>query len=117
MVEYKKKRFNRRVTILVIGSTQNEMGGNEPVVLDSYERWACIEDKRGFNNNPYEQTLWQDRRRVILRRFNTQHTQVNYQIDYKGQRMKIESIQVNSEGFQHYEILECINIDSEISMS
>lgn len=110
-------KLNRRVIVIVTGSTVNEMGGPVAVDIDSWEKWAQVENRTGSNSNQYQQQVWQYNYKVIMRYERTRPTQSNYEIQYEGHRMKVESVEIDSEGYKGFEICRCSKIDEAVTIN
>lgn len=108
-------KLNRRVTVIVPGVVQNDQGGNEASILDSWEKWAQVENRTGSNQFNNQQQVWDYNYKIIMRREASRPTKSNYELQYEGYRLKIESLTIDSEGFKGYEILRCSKIDEDIT--
>lgn len=109
------KQLNRRVTVIVPGVTQNDQGGNEATTIDSWVKWAHVENRTGSNSFQNQQQTWQYDYKVIMRYEATRPTKSNYEIEYENYRLKVESVEIDSEGYKGYEILRCSKIDEFIT--
>jgi len=109
------KQLNRRVTVIVPGVTINDQGGPEASVLDSWEKWAQVENRSGSNSFQNQQQTWQYDYKIIMRFETSRPTKSNYEIEYENYRLKIESIEIDSEGYKGYEILRCSKVDEFIT--
>lgn len=111
------KPLNRRVTVQVVTATQNDQGGNEPggTVVDSWEKWAHIEDRTGSNQFQNQQQTWSYDYKVIMRHERTRPTKSNYEIVYENYRLKIESVSIDSEGYKGFEVCRCSKVDEVVT--
>jgi SPP1 family predicted phage head-tail adaptor len=109
------KKLNRRVTVIVPGVTQNDQGGNVATELDSWTKWAQVENRSGSNSFPNQQQVWQYDYKVTMRYEPSRPTKSNYELEYENYRLKIESIEIDSEGYKGYEICRCSKIDENIT--
>lgn len=109
------KQLNRRVTVIIPGYTLNDQGGPEAITVDSWEKWAHVENRSGSNSFPYQQQVWQYDYKIWLRHETTRPTKSNYEIQYEGYRLKIESVEIDSEGYKGYEICRCSKIDEAVT--
>lgn len=107
-------KLNRRITVQITGSAQNEMGGNQSVIVSSWGVWAQVENRTGSNSNPYQQQVWQYDYKITKRKEASRPTQSNYEIIYENKRLKIESISIEDENFKAYEVLRCSVIDENV---
>lgn len=107
--------LNRRVTVIVPGVQQNDQGGNEASVLDSWEKWAQVENRTGSNQFNNQQQVWQYDYKIIMRHERSRPTKSNYEVQYEGYRLKIESLSIDSEGYKGYEVLRCSKIDEVVT--
>lgn len=108
-------KLNRRVTVIIPGVTQNDQGGNEGSIIDSWEKWAQVENRTGGNQFTNEQQVWNYDYKITMRRETSRPTKSNYELQYEGYRLKIESLIIDSEGFKGYEICRCSKIDEDIT--
>lgn len=108
-------KLNRRVTVIIPGATQNDQGGNEASIIDSWEKWAQVENRTGGNQFNNEQQVWNYDYKITMRREASRPTKSNYELQYEGYRLKIESLTIDSEGFKGYEICRCSKIDEDIT--
>lgn len=108
-------KLNRRITVQVTGSVANDQGGLEAIVLSSWQKWAQVEDRSGSNSNPYQQQVWQYDYKITMRREMSRPTKSNCEILYQGKRLKIESLSIDSENFNAYEICRCSVIDEDVT--
>lgn len=120
-------KLNRIVTVRRWGATQDEIGGPVAVEVGSWDKWAQVDDRSGsttqiltsrgggssFQN---QQTVWSYDYKVTMRRERTRPTQSNDTVDYEGQRMKVESVDLINEGFKQFEILRCSKVDGEVKI-
>lgn len=106
--------LNRRVTVLVPGATQNDQGGNVAEVLDSWDKWAQVEDRSGSNQFSNQQQVWDYDYKITMRFEVSRPTKSNYEIQYEGYRLKIESLSINTEGYKAYEICRCSKVDENV---
>ena len=107
-------QLNRIVTVYVIGTTRNEMGGNIAVIRDQWQRRANVRNRSGSSSTPYEQTLWQYDCVVRMRYERTRAMQSNYQIFYQGQHMKVNQVVRLNERFKEYIDCYCSYVDGEV---
>jgi len=107
--------LNRRIEIVVFGATQNDMGGNVATEIDSWPKWAHIDQRSGFNVMQNDQNVWPYDYKVIMRHERTRPTKSNYEIRYEGYRLKINSISIDDEGYKGYEIARCSKVDEVIT--
>lgn len=107
-------KLNRRIKIRVVGSTVNDQGGNVAVTVAEWEKWAHVEDRRGRNNNPYQQQVFTYDYKVTARAEESRPVQSNYLVVYKGKVMKIESITIKSENYIAFEEMYCTVVDEDI---
>ena len=107
--------LNRRITIIVPGVTQNDQGGNEATVIDSWDKWAQVENRTGGNSFNNQVQTWNYDYKVTIRHEKTRPTKSNYEVEYENYRLKIESVSIDSEGYKGYEILRCSKIDEFIT--
>lgn len=112
-----RKPLNRRGEVIVIGSAQNDQGGNIPggVEVDRWEKWMHIEDRSGGNSFPYQQQVWEYDAKIIMRYERTRPTKSNYYIEYENARYKINSVSIDSEGYKGYEVCRCSKVDANIT--
>lgn len=112
-------KLNRRVYVVITGSQRNDQGGNEPggVEIDRWDKWAHIENRTGSSQFPYQQQVWPYEYKIVMRHERTRPTQSNYEIEYEGYRMKINSVEIDSEGYKGYEVLRCSKIDTVVSVN
>lgn len=108
-------KLNRRVTVIIPGATQNDQGGNVAIDIDSWEKWAQVENRTGSNSFQNQQQTWQYDYKIIMRHETTRPTKSNYELQYEGYRLKIESLSIDSEGYKGYEICRCSKIDENIN--
>lgn len=119
-------KLNRRVTIKRWSATQNEIGGNNAILISEWVKWAQVDDRSGSNtpiltsrgggNSFYnQQQVWTYDYKVILRYEKSRPTHSNDTVDYEGQRMKVESIDLINEGFKQFEVLRCSKVDGDIT--
>lgn len=97
------------------GVIQNDQGGNVATVIDSWVKWAKVENRSGSNSFQNQQQTWSYDYKVIMRREATRPTKSNYELQYEGYRLKIESLEIDSEGYKGYEICRCSKIDENIT--
>ncbi len=111
------KKLNRIVFVLIVGSAQNDQGGNEPggVEIDRWKKWAHVEDRSGSNSNQYQQQVWEYDYKITMRHERTRPTQSNYEISYGGYRLKINSVSIETEAFQAFEVCRCSKIDEVVT--
>ncbi len=110
--------LNRRVTVIIPGRTVSDQGGNENATpIDTWEKWAHIDNRTGSNAFTNQQQTWQYDYKVIMRFERTRPTQSNYEIQYDGYRMKVESVSIDSEGYKGYEICRCSKIDEVVTIN
>lgn len=107
-------KLNRRVTVQEMGSVKNDQGGLEAVVLRSWEKWAHVDDRSGTNSNPYQQQVWEYDKKITMRFYKSKPTKSNYQILYKNEVLKIESLSIDSENFNALEICRCRVVDENV---
>ena len=107
--------MNRRITIILPGVILNDQGGAEAVTLDSWEKWAHVENRTGSNSNPYQQQVWEYDYRITTRYEASRPTKSNYEVQYEGYRLKIESVSIDNEGFKAIEILRCTKVDEVVT--
>lgn len=119
-------KFSRRVKINRWANTQNEFGGLEAVIADSWYKWAEVRASNWINldmfntrsgniNSQYEQNKWDYDTTIILRYEKDRPTRSNDTIEYEGAYYIINSISVNNEYSRNYEVLKCSKIDANIN--
>ena len=119
-------KFARRVKINRWANTQNEFGGLEAVIADSWYKWAEVRASNWINldmfntrsgniNSQYEQNKWDYDTTIILRYEKDRPTRSNDTIEYEGAYYIINSISVNNEYSRNYEVLKCSKIDANIN--
>jgi len=112
------KPLNRRVTVIVPSWAPGTLGWDKTAIeVDSWEKWAHIENRSGSNSFQNQQQTWQYDYKIIMRYETTRPTKSNYEIQYAGQRMKVESVEIDSEGYKGYEILKCSKIDQDVTVN
>lgn len=93
-----------------------DLGWNkEAVTVDSWEKWAHVEDRSGSNQFNNQQQVWTYDYKIWLRHERTRPTKSNYEILYENYRLKIESVSIDSEGYKGFEILRCTKVDENIT--
>lgn len=108
-------KLNRRITVIVPGVTQNDQGGNEAITIDSWDKWAQVGNRTGSNQFQNQQQTWSYDYKITMRHESSRPTKSNYEIQYEGYRLKIESISIDEEGYKGYEICRCSKIDENIT--
>ena len=108
--------LQRVITIAVLAATQNDEGGNEVVAVDAWTRRADVKDKTGSNQFTYDQQLWTNRRAIWVRHERTRPIKSNYMIQYGNQWLKIESISQRNESAKMYDVIECSNVDYNVTI-
>jgi SPP1 family predicted phage head-tail adaptor len=110
-------KLNRRVTVQVTGATRNDQGGLVADVVDSWDKWAHVENRSGSNSSPLQQQVWDYDYKITMRFEKSRPTQSNYEIIYGTKRLKINSVSIDSEAFQFFEVLRCSTIDNLVSIN
>ncbi|HRI24355.1 MAG TPA: phage head closure protein [Ferruginibacter sp.] len=103
-----------RITIAIVSWQQNDHGGVDPVDVDSWEVWANVENRTGGPTTQNAQQLWQYDYKITKRYEASRPVKSNYEVRYKGMRMKINSVSPDREGNTRYEVLRCTVIDEDI---
>ena len=93
---------------------RNDQGGLDNTLINSWNKWAKIEDRTGSNNVSQNQSKWEYDYKITTRYYPSKQTKSNYLISYEGMIMKIESISINNEGHKKLEILRCSKVDENI---
>lgn len=106
--------MNRRILVLECKGVRNDQGGLDNTIVQSWEKWAMIEDRTGSNNVTQNQTQWQYDYKITMRYYPSIPTKSNYYIVYEGVAMKIENISINNEGFKKFEVARCSKVDENI---
>jgi SPP1 family predicted phage head-tail adaptor len=107
--------LNRRITVIVPGVTQNDQGGNEATTIDSWEKWAHVDNRTGSNSFQNQQQVWNYDYKITIRHEVSRPTKSNYEIQYEGYLLKIESISIDEEGYKGYEVCRCSKIDENVT--
>jgi len=111
-----KFKGNRKVIVIIPGRATNDMGGNENAAhIDTWEKWADVEDRSGSNSFQNQQQVWQYDYKVKMRHEVSRPTQSNYELEYKGARLKINSISIENEAFMAFEVCRCSKIDQVVT--
>ena len=119
-------KLNRRVKVVRWGNIKNEFGGNTAIQVASWYKWAEVRSSNWINldlynnrsgriNSEYQQDVWQYDTTIILRYESERPTRSNDTIEYNGYIYQINSITVNNEYSQNFEIIKCQKIDTAIS--
>lgn len=109
--------MNRRISVRVTAATQNDQGGNEAAIIDSWEKWAHIENRTGKNTDPYQQQVWQYDYKITMRYEVSRPTQSNYEIVYGNEVLKINSVSIENEGFKQLEVCRCSKVDTLVTIN
>lgn len=110
-------KLNRRGTISQWGATQNDIGGPVSSLVDSWEKWMQVDDRDGRSILQSNQQVWAYDYKVIMRFEPTRPTLSNMTIDYGGQRLKINSVQIKTEGHKKWEVCRCSVVDVLVTQS
>lgn len=108
-------KLNRRVRVIVSSAVQNDQGGNECIEVDSWEKWAQVENRTGGNSFPSQQQVWEYDAKITMRHETSRPMQSNYEIEYENARYKVESLSVDSEGFKMYDVCRCSKVDEVVT--
>lgn len=107
--------MRNRVTIAIVSWTKNDQAGLVPEDVDTWEVWAHVKKTTGSGVIQNSQQVWQYDYEITKRREDSRPTKSNYEVRYKGVRMKINSVQVDSEGAEFFEVLRCSVVDEMIT--
>lgn len=109
------KQLNRRVTVIVPGINPGNRGWNKTsTIIDSWEKWAHVENRSGGNQSYAQQQVWTYDHKIWLRRERTRPTKSNFIIEYEGAHLEIKSLVIDGEGYKDYEILYCSKVDKDV---
>lgn len=106
-------KYNRRAWIRGWGAMQNDIGSPVAVEVAAWEMWCNVEDRSGFQSEPYEQGVWQYKYRIRLRYERTRLIGSNYTIDYDGKRLAITSLSIKNEAYRAELVIDCIAVDDQ----
>ena len=106
--------MNRRILIMECKGLRNDQGGLDNTLIQSWAKWAKVEDRTGSNEVNQNQTQWQYDYKLTMRYYPSRQTKSNYLIAYEGMVLKIESISINNEGHKKTEVLRCSKVDENI---
>ena len=110
-------KLNRRVRVIVSGAVLNDQGGPEAIEVDSWEKWAQVENRSGGNSFQNQQQLWSYDAKITMRHETSRPMQSNYEIEYENARYKVESLSVDSEGFKMYDVCRCSKVDEVVTIN
>lgn len=108
-------KLNRRITVIVWGTTQNAIGSPVAAIAAAWDMWAQVEDRSGSNFAPYQQSVWQYDYKITVRCEETRVIGSNYTIDYNNKRLKINSVSFVEEAYQMYTVLRCTALDPSVA--
>lgn len=100
-------KLNCRVTIQRWTQSTDDAGGNEAVLSDSWVKWARVENRTGSIGLTNEQRSWSYDYKITMRYEVSRATNSNDTIIYKDKKLQINSISIEDEGNERYEVLRC----------
>lgn len=108
-------KLDSRVNINRYTTAKNEFGGLVAVLTGSWSKWAEVQDRTGSSAQNYQQTQWSYDNVIVMRYEIERPTRSNDVVEYESQFYKINSIQIKSEGFKMWELLQVTKIDESIN--
>lgn len=108
-------KLDSRVNINRYTTAKNEFGGLVAVLTGSWSKWAEVQDRTGSSAQSYQQTQWSYDNVIVMRYEIERPTRSNDVVEYESQFYKINSIQIKSEGFKMWELLQVTKIDESIN--
>lgn len=108
-------KLDSRVNINRYTTAKNEFGGLVAVLTGSWSKWAEVQDRTGSSAQSYQQTQWSYDNVIVMRYELERPTRSNDVVEYESQFYKINSIQIKSEGFKMWELLQVTKIDESIN--
>jgi SPP1 family predicted phage head-tail adaptor len=105
------KLFRAKGTLRRWTTTRNAIGGNVPQEVENWERLMHVEPRSGTNVLAAQQKIWTYDYKVEMRHYPEQPTKNGDTIDYRGQRLTINSIEIREEGNRKKEICRCSAVE------
>lgn len=102
-------KLNSKVSINIWGLNGgiDAYGATEPTILDTYEKWANVQDKRGSSTQNNDQQQWNYDYKITMRYEKSRPTKSNYTLVYDNNKLQINSVQIIEEGSKRFEVLKC----------
>ncbi len=97
--------FTRRVTMSSYTFDQGNTGGTSAVLTESFDCWAQVISKGGSQYVTQAQTK-NDAQFQVTIRYRSQVTE-NWNVTYEGQRMIINRLSYDNNGYKRYIIMQC----------
>lgn len=104
-MDIRPSEFTRRVIIVAYDYVQKDSGGTSPIVAESFETWAKVEQKGGSMGANQAQLMADATYQVTLR-YRPQVNQ-SWNIVYEGQTFKIDKIVIQYPQYKEFMIIDC----------
>lgn len=109
-------QYKSRITVNRYGKTQSASGGLQSVLVDSWEKWASIENRSGSVQVSSNQKEWSYDYKITLRYSPTQTERSNDFVIYNGIKMLIREVQRVNEGQIRELVLRCSFVEQQTTV-
>lgn len=115
MAEINPSDFTRRITLTAYDYITGDSGGITPVLVETFDTWAKVEQKGGGMSANQAQMM-ADASAQITIRYRPQVT-TNWNIVYEGQTYMINKIVLDNPGYKRFMIIDVSVSISQTSWS
>jgi SPP1 family predicted phage head-tail adaptor len=103
--------MRNHIVIKQYTSTQDQGGGPQSVLANTYTVWARVENRNGGSQSTEGQLQWNYDYRITIRYDKLKAIKQNDQVEYDGKTLLINSLQIEDEGKKTYLNLRCSTLD------
>lgn len=97
--------LTRRVTMASYDFEQKDSGGTSPVLVESFDTWAKVEQNGGSMGANQAQMMADATYQVTIR-YRPQVNQ-SWNIIYEGQTFRIDKIVIERPGYKEFLVIDC----------